>query len=239
MAEVERERLLLELARSNEELSQFARIASHDLKAPLNTIAQFSQLLLKRYKGKTLDQSAEDYLDLIISNAQRMSAMTSDLLRFSEVSSSSIFPAIPVRASGMVEMALANLQSAVEESGAVVTCADLPEVELESTLLVQLFQNLIGNAIKYRGKASPRIHIAAEEQGRYYLFSVKDNGLGIDKQHLERIFEPFKRLHGGEISGSGIGLAVCKKIVDRAGGRIWADSSPGQGSTFFFTLLRP
>lgn len=238
-AEIERERLLTELARSNDDLSQFAHTASHDLKAPLSTIVQFSQLLLQRYKGKILDESAEEYLNLVITNGRRMSTLTSDLLRFSEaMASPSLLPATSVKASGMVDMATANLQGDIEESGAVITCGALPEVKMDATLLVQLFQNLIANAIKYRSKDVPRIHIAAEELAGSYLFSIKDNGMGIERQHQGHIFEPFKRLHGSEIPGSGIGLTLCKKIVERADGRIWVESNLLQGSTFFFTLPR-
>ena len=235
-AEAEREHFMAELARSNEDLSQFTRIASHDLKAPLNTIAQFSQLLLNRYQGRVLDKSAEELLAFVINSAERMTTLTSDLLSYATVSFSPLVPAEPLRASTIVEVALANLQSEIEESGAIVTYNDLPEVKLESTYLVQIFQNLIGNAIKYRAKDAPRIHIAAEKQGNQFLFLVKDNAGGIPREHQERIFEPFKRLHGAEISGSGIGLAICKKVIERAGGRIWVESEPGQGSTFFFTL---
>jgi PAS domain S-box-containing protein len=236
--EQERERLVVELARSNEDLSQFARVASHDLRAPLNTIVQFSKLLLNRYKGKILDESAEEFLDLIIGSAQRMTLLVSDLLRYAKLSSSPLLPATAVSTGSMVKAALANLQSEIQETGAAVICDALPDVNLEGTLLVQLFQNLIGNAIKYRGNNASRIHIAAEEQGGYHLFSVKDNGIGFEEHHHERIFEPFKRLHGAGIPGTGIGLAICKKIIERAGGRIWVESEPGRGSCFYFTLPR-
>jgi signal transduction histidine kinase len=136
----------------------------------------------------------------------------------------------------MVDAALDHLKGQIEETGAVVTCDPLPEVNLEGTLLMQLFQNLIENAVKYRGKDVPRIHIGAGQERGCDFFSVRDNGVGIPEHQKERIFEPFKRLHGHKISGSGIGLAICKKIVERAGGRIWVESEPGKGSTFFFTL---
>ena len=238
-AEAERERLVAELARSNDDLSQFARIASHDLRAPLSTITQFLQLLLRKYKGRVLDESAELYIGLINDNTQRMSALTSDLLRLSEVSSdSSAVIAAPVEVDRTVKTALANLQAVIEESGAVVSWGSLPQVSMEETLLVQLFQNLIANAVKYRSKEEPRVRIEVKNHGDAYMFSVQDNGIGIEKKYQEQIFAPFKRLHGAEISGSGIGLAVCKKIVERAGGRIWVDSEPGGGSTFLFTLPR-
>lgn len=236
--EQERERLVMDLARSNDDLSQFARVASHDLKAPLNNIVQFSQLLLKRYKTAVLDETAEEFLDLIVSSAQRMIRLTSDLLRYAGLSSTPLLPAKPIRAKSMVEGALANLQGEIESTSAVVTCGTLPEVNLEGALLLQLFQNLIGNAIKYSKRDAPRTYIGAEEDGDYYQFSVRDNGIGIEAHHQDRIFEPFKRLHGTDIPGNGIGLAVCKRVVERAGGRIWVESALGEGSTFYFKLPR-
>jgi len=136
-------------------------------------------------------------------------------------------------------MALGNLQGEILETKAVITCDPLPEVQVEGTLLVQVFQNLIENAIKYRGKDAPRIHIGDGQEDGYYRFFVRDNGIGIEREYYGRIFEPFKRLHGREKPGSGLGLALCKKIIERAGGRIWVESEPGRGSTFFFTLPRP
>ena len=190
-AEVERELLLRELARSNEDLSQFAHVASHDLRSPLSTITQFAQLLLKRYKGQVLDEQAEDFLRFVISSAERMGTLTADLLRYAQVSSSPLALATPVTARLAVDLALANLQGEIQESGAVISCEALPELNLESTLLTQIFQNLIGNAIKYRGSDAPRIHIAAEKVGNAHRFSVRDNGLGMTRDQQSRIFEPF------------------------------------------------
>lgn len=235
-AEEERERLMTELARSNEDLSHFARAASHDLKAPLNTILQFAKLLSSRYKGKVLDETAEEFLGLIASSAQRMVTLISDLLRYATLSSSPAAPARVIRADSMVNAALANLEGVIRETQAVVRCGALPAVKLEEVLQIQLFQNLIENAIKYRGMDAPDIYIGAVEQDDCYLFRVKDNGIGIEESQRENIFKPFKRLHGFDIPGTGMGLAICKKIVERAGGSIWVESEPGKGSTFCFTL---
>jgi PAS domain S-box-containing protein len=225
-----------ELNRSNEELSQFAAIASHDLQEPLRMVASYTQLLGKRYKGK-LDQDADDFIGFAVDGAQRMQRLIQDLLAYSRVGTNG---ADLQNTSGeeALTAALWNLQGAITESGAVVTHQTLPAVVADASQLTQLFQNLVGNAIKYRGPGIPLIHISARPAaaGRWQ-FRVRDNGLGIEPEHFGRIFGMFQRLHGvDEYSGTGIGLAICKKIVDRHGGVIGVDSRPGEGSTFHFTL---
>lgn len=224
-----------ELRRSNEDLSQFAHVASHDLRSPLNTVVQFSQLLEKRY-GKLLGNGGRELLTFIIDAAQRMRRLIDDLLAYAKVSGELENSVLPVDANAVLEVALANVQNLIQESGADISHDALPSVRIGETYLVQLFQNLIANAIRYRGDATPRIHLSAVEQGSYWLFSCRDNGIGIDAEFHQQIFEAFKRLHGIERPGSGIGLAVCKRIVTRLDGRIWVESQAGQGSTFFFTL---
>jgi PAS domain S-box-containing protein len=211
---------IAELKRSNEELSQFAYIASHDLQEPLRMVASFTQLLAKRYKGK-LDQEADEFIAFAVDGAGRMQRLIHDLLAFSRVGTRG-GDLNPVESEQALQYALVNLSGAIKDSGAVVTSGPLPRVHAEETQLVQLFQNLIGNAIKYRATEVPRIHVAASpaEENRW-SFSVKDNGLGIDPRYSDRIFGIFQRLHKREeYSGTGIGLAICKKIVERHGGAI-------------------
>ena len=225
-----------ELKRSNEELSQFAAIASHDLQEPLRMVASYTQLLGKRYKGR-LDADADEFIAFAVDGTQRMKRLIQDLLAYSRVGTSGV----DLRSSSSQEAltsALWNLRGAIEDSGALVTHDALPAVLADASQLTQLFQNLVGNAIKYRGPEIPLIHIsvAASSAGRL-RFLVRDNGLGIDAEHFDRIFGMFQRLHGaGEYSGTGIGLAICKKIVDRHGGVIGVDSKAGEGSSFHFTL---
>ncbi len=234
-AEKEREQLLGELSRSNEELQQFAYIASHDLQEPLRMVASYVQLLENRYKGK-LDADADDFIGFAVDGAARMQKMINDLLIYSRVGTrGGSFE--PADCEAVLEQALVNLRMAVEESGAGVTHDVLPTVTADDSQLVQLFQNLIGNAIKFRGDETPHIHVLSEEKGGEWIFSVRDNGIGIDRQYAERIFEIFERLHTrSEYAGTGIGLAVCKRIVERHGGRIWVESEAGKGSKFYFTI---
>ncbi|MEG4584045.1 ATP-binding protein [Microcoleus sp. MOSTC5] len=224
-----------ELARSNAELEQFAYVASHDLQAPLATIASYAQLLEKRYKDQ-LDSQASKFIGNIVQGCTRMQTLIDDLLEYSRVGRSQK-PFQLTNCNHAVEQALANLQGAIRETQAVVTYNELPAVMGDISQLVQLFQNLVSNAIKYRHDAPPVVHITACKQEKDWLFSVSDNGIGIATQHQERIFQIFQRLHTQrEYSGTGIGLAICQKIVERHGGCIWVDSEPDRGSTFHFTL---
>ncbi len=225
-----------DLRRSNAELEQFAYVASHDLQEPLRMVASYTQLLERRYKDK-LDSDAQEYIAFAVDGTVRMKQLINDLLMYSRVGTHGR-DREPTDCDTVVEHALANLKTAIEECGARMTVDPLPTVLADGVQLGQLFQNLIGNAVKYRGSnGTPEIHVGAAEQDGEWLFSIRDNGMGIDPQYAERIFVIFQRLHGkGEYSGTGIGLAVCKKIVERHGGRIWVDSAPEMGSTFYFTL---
>ncbi len=224
-----------ELARSNEELEKFAYVASHDLQEPLRTITSYTQLLEKRYQGK-FDPDADEFFGFIVDGASRMRQLITDLLTYARVGSKPK-SLEPTNCDTLLNSALSNLQAALHDSQGVVTYDPLPSVMADSTQLSQLFQNLIGNAIKFRGKEPPRVHISAKQQGGDWVFSVSDKGIGIEPEYVERIFIIFQRLHSrSEYSGTGIGLAVCKKIVERHGGRIWVESEPQKGSTFYFTL---
>jgi PAS domain S-box-containing protein len=227
---------VLELQRSNEDLQQFAYVCSHDLQEPLRVISNFTQLLAKRYSGKVLDEDAHEFIDFTLDATKRMHQLINDLLLYSRVETKGQgFENVDSRQ--VIDIALSNLSVAIQESGAVITAHELPVVRGDSSQLVQLFQNLIGNAIKFRSDKLPVIEITAEPQGGMWKFAVKDNGLGFDIKYLDRIFVIFQRLHERETyPGSGIGLAVCKKIVERHNGRLSADSKPGQGASFFFTL---
>ncbi len=230
------ERQTQELARSNAELEQFAWVASHDLQEPLRMVASYTQLLGKRYKGK-LDSDADEFIEFAVDGAARMRRLINDLLELSRVGTrGKDFQTTDCEA--MYDRALVNLQALVEDSGALVTHDRLPTVMGDGTQLGQLFQNLIGNAIKFRRDDEQlTVHVGAERQDGNWVISVRDNGIGIDPQYAERIFVVFQRLHGkGHRPGTGIGLAVCKKIVERHGGRIWVTSLPNEGSTFNFTL---
>ena len=225
-----------ELNRSNEELGQFAYIASHDLQEPLRMVASYTQLLSRKYKGK-LDADADAFISFAVDGANRMQRLIQDLLSYSRVGTKGQ-EMLEISCEGALDSALVNLRGAVEASGALVTHDTLPTVLADETQLVQLFQNLVGNAIKYQNSGIPRIHIsAAKNGGKKWVISVKDNGLGIDPQYFEKIFGMFQRLHKREeFAGTGIGLAICKKIVERHGGSISVESQPGQGSTFRFAL---
>lgn len=231
----ERKHMEDELRRSNAELEQFAYVASHDLQEPLRAMAGMVQLLQQRYRGQ-LDERADQYIDLAVEASTRMQALINDLLTFSRVDRrGKPFEAVPLQTS--VETALKNLAVAVQESRAQVTWEALPTVRADGGQMVQLFQNLIGNAIKFRGGKEPRIHIQARQVEDTWQVSVQDNGIGIEPQYFERIFQVFQRLHTrAEYPGTGIGLALCKKIVERHGGAIWVESTPGAGSTFHFTI---
>ncbi len=223
------------LARSNEELKQFAYVASHDLREPLRAIAGFSALLAQKYVGQ-LDQDADEYIRFMTDAATRMHAMINDLLSYSRVD----MQAEPFRSCDMqqmLKMAQSNLLTTISEHQAQITHGVLPVVQADTTQVIQLLQNLIGNAIKFHGSEPPRVHVTAERRGTEWLFSIADNGIGIDPRHAETIFQIFKRLHVSEkYPGTGIGLAVCKRIVERHGGQIWLENNDGPGSTFCFTL---
>jgi two-component system, chemotaxis family, sensor kinase Cph1 len=224
-----------ELARSNTELQQFAYVASHDLQEPLRMMASFVQLLAKRYKGQ-LDADADEFIDYIVDGAARMQRLINDLLNYSRVGSRGKDFA-PTDCAAVLRTVCANLRAAIEESGAVVITDPLPTVIADETQLVQLFQNLLSNAIKFRGDKPARIYIGAERRANEWLFRLRDNGIGIEPQYVERIFLIFQRLHGrSRYPGTGIGLAIAKKIVERHAGRIWVESELGKGSTFYFTL---
>jgi light-regulated signal transduction histidine kinase (bacteriophytochrome) len=226
---------LLDLERSNQELEQFAYVASHDLQEPLRMVASYTQLLEKRYKNQ-LGQDAKDFIRFAAEGASRMQRLINDLLVYSRVGSRGK-PPEPTDFHTLLGQAIANLSLVIEENHAVVTSDQLPMVTADVSQMVQLLQNLIGNAIKFRGEESPRIHVSAEEKGSEWIFSVKDNGIGIDPQFKERIFIVFQRLHSREkYPGTGMGLAICKKIVERHGGKIWVESEVDKGSTFYFTV---
>ena len=224
-----------ELACSNAELEQFAYVASHDLQEPLRMVSSYVQLLARRYKDR-LDSDADDFINFAVDGANRMQALIKDLLAYSRVGTKGK-SLEPTSCETVLDLTLANLQFAIEENSARVTHDPLPTVLADQSQLVQLFQNLIANAIKFRGEEAPHVHLAAEKHEGGWLFSIRDNGIGIDEEYGERIFEIFQRLHGrDDYSGTGIGLAICKKIVDCHGGRIWVTSNPGGGSAFYFTL---
>jgi PAS domain S-box-containing protein len=224
-----------ELNRSNVELERFAYIASHDLQEPLRMVASYTQLLARRYKGK-LDADADEFISFAVDGAQRMQRLIQDLLLFSRVGTQGV-ELVETSSEDALQSALVNLRSAVKASGALITHDPLPAVMADEMQLVQLFQNLVGNAIKYQKPGVPTVHISATRSGSKWDFSVKDNGLGIEPQYFEKIFGMFQRLHKREeFAGTGIGLAICRKIVERHGGTITVESQPGQGSTFHFVL---
>ena len=223
------------LRRSNHELQQFASIASHDLQEPLRSVGNFAGLLKGRY-GDQLNEEAKDWLDRIVNAAQRMSQLVRDLLAYSRVESRAE-PFQSVDCNAVVDEVVRGLSAAIEESDATVTRGDLPTLFADRTQLGQLLQNLIANAIKFRGNEPPFIHIGVEEQNGHWRFSVRDNGIGIAPRFQQQIFEVFRRLHRGEkFAGTGIGLAICRRVVHRHGGDIGVVSQPGEGSTFFFTI---
>jgi light-regulated signal transduction histidine kinase (bacteriophytochrome) len=224
-----------QLERSNAELEQFAYVASHDLQEPLRMVTGYTSLLSKRYRGR-LDLAADEFIDFAAEGANRMRVLINDLLTYSRVTSQAAEPA-PVDCQLILRETLSALEVSIQESGANLTHDGLPTVQGDRVQLGQLFQNLISNALKYRNGQEPRIHVGCERREREWLLFVRDNGIGIDERFAEKIFVIFQRLHTREqYPGTGIGLAVCKRIVERHGGRIWVESTPGNGATFFFTL---
>jgi len=225
-----------ELKRSNAELEQFAYVASHDLQEPLRMVSSYTQLLMRRY-GDKLDGDAKDFTAFIVDGATRMKQLIEDLLAYSRVGTrDKNFK--PADSESSLKRALTNLRAAIQDSGATVTQDKLPTIPCDEVQLAQLFQNLIGNALKFRKPdAAPAVHVGAADQGAEWEFMVRDNGIGIEPQYFERIFMVFQRLHDkGEYPGTGIGLAIVKKVVERHGGRIWVQSQPGAGTTFHFTM---
>jgi PAS domain S-box-containing protein len=225
-----------ELKRSNDELQQFAYVSSHDLQEPLRMVTSYTQLLAGRYKGR-LDSDADEFIAFAVDGCNRMQGLIKDLLAYSRAGTNGKV-LHEISAENALKEALANLRATIDQSGAVVTRDALPAIRTDEMQLTQVFQNLVGNAIKYRGAEVPHVHVSATKNGgNEWTFSVRDNGLGIDPQYYERIFILFQRLHGrDEFEGTGIGLAICKKILERLGGRIWVESQPEKGSTFYFTL---
>jgi two-component system sensor histidine kinase/response regulator len=232
---IELEARAKELERSNTELERFAYVASHDLQEPLRMVSSYTQLLQRRYKGR-LDQDADEFIAFAVDGVTRMQLLINDLLDYSRVGSRGK-ELVPTASAVMLDRALANLQPSIEETGAVVTRSELPVVLADPTQLVQLFQNLIGNAIKFHSEAAPRVDVSAIRRGARWELAVADNGIGIEPQYHDRIFVIFQRLHTKErYPGTGIGLAICKKIVERHQGTLSVESRLGGGSTFRFTL---
>jgi len=235
-ADDERERLLRELRQSNEDLAQFASVVSHDLQAPLRVLTSYTQLLSQRYAGK-LDETADQFIGVILGGAASMQELIQSLLRYAQAGDEALMR-VPVSVDAIIDGVRSNLDLELEESGAELIHGPLPVVTADAVQLLQLFQNLVANAIKYsKPGVRPRIEIkATRSDNNFYRFEVRDNGIGIDPRYFDVIFAPLKRLHGANIPGSGIGLAVCRRIVERQGGRIWVTSERGKGSTFVFIL---
>ncbi len=224
-----------ELKRSNEELERFAYVSSHDLQEPLRMVTLYSQLLERRYKD-SLDDDADDFIEYIVENAKRMKYLIDDLLEYSRITSQAKeFENINL--DKVLESVLSNLSIIIIENNVNVTHDSLPTVFADKNQILQVFENLITNAIKFRGKKSPKIDISAKKSDKEWTFAVKDNGIGIKPEHQKQIFEVFKRLHTREeYPGTGIGLSIVQKIIEKHNGRIWVESEPGKGSTFYFTL---
>lgn len=230
----ERKRMEDEMLRSNEDLQRFAYVAAHDLRSPLNSALSLATLLERRLKGR-LNEDESNILALSIQSMKRLGVLMQDILTYSEMSNvPSPQTLVPIDES--LQIALANLHHHIENNQADISLGTLPNIAVDRTQIAMVFQNLIGNALKYRGEEAPRIRVDAVQKGNQWQVSVSDNGQGFEAQYAAQIFEPFKRLHGPDVPGSGIGLATCKRIVERTGGRIWAESELGIGSTFHFTV---
>ena len=228
-------RTLADLKRSNTDLQQFAYVASHDLQEPLRMVASYTQLLEERYQDK-LDTDAKEFIQFAVDGALRMQRLINDLLSYSLVGARQK-PVKPTDCNSVLSQVIANLSVTIEQNNVIITNDDLPTVMADASQMQELFKNLVGNAIKFRSEHAPRVHVSAKQNGNKWLFSVQDNGLGIDPQYNDKIFLIFQRLHSKEeYPGTGIGLAICKRIVERHGGKIWVDSNVGMGSTFYFTL---
>jgi len=236
LGELKLKRSSEELARSNSELEQFAYVASHDLQEPLRMVTSYCQLLERRYKDK-LDDDGQEFIRYAVDGAGRMQTLINDLLTLSRVGSSDRTDEL-VDFKEVLSQALDNLKASIDETGAIVTHGELPVITAEGRQMVQLLQNLISNSIKYRGEQSPQVHVDAEQIDSKWQFSIQDNGIGIDPKYSDRIFGIFERLHAkDEYPGTGIGLALCKKIVERHHGRVWFESKLGEGATFYFTVV--
>jgi signal transduction histidine kinase len=222
------------LVRSNEQLRRFAYVVSHELQEPLRMVKSYTQLLASRYHGK-LDKDADDFMTYSIQGVNRMESFIRDMLSYSQAAEAGL-EMKATTAKAVLDWSLLELDSIIRESGAEVTIGTLPVITCDPSRLAQVFNNLIGNAIKYRAEAPPRIEIAAVDQDDMWRFSVKDNGVGIDPKYASTVFALFKRLHGRETPGSGVGLAICKQIIENHGGEIWVESQAGHGSTFYFTI---
>ncbi|MFW9876126.1 MAG: ATP-binding protein [Candidatus Thorarchaeota archaeon] len=234
-SELQFNEILLDLRRSNEDLQQFAYVASHDLQEPLRAIVSFSQLLEDKYKDK-LDKDAKDFIQFITDGAKKMNNLIKDLLAYSRITTHAK-PSELIDLEIILKDALFNLQESIKESGAIITYDKMPTLKVDKTQFMQLFQNLISNAIKFRREEPPKIYIGVQIINEELLFSIKDNGIGIESKYFDRLFNIFYRLHTKEeYPGTGIGLPICKKIVQRYGGKIWVESEFGKGSTFFFTI---
>jgi PAS domain S-box-containing protein len=230
-----RKRAEEELRRSNEELERFAYVASHDLQEPLRTVASYVQLLSRRYRDK-LDSDALEFMDFAVGGVRRMQQLIGDLLAFSRVGTRGA-PLVPTDLGPVMRSTLDSLHASLEESGAHVTTDAMPTVVADAGQIQQLLTNLVGNAVKFRGAAPPRVHVGVVRAERMWAITVQDNGIGIAPEYFDRIFVIFQRLHSREeYAGTGVGLAICKKIVERHGGRIWVESSLGQGARFSFSL---
>ncbi len=225
-----------ELARSNAELEQFAYVASHDLQEPLRMVASFTQLLSERYKGQ-LDEKADQYISFAVEGASYMQKLIDDMLSYSRVTTRAK-PFQLTSFEAIVQKAMSNLRMSILENKALISTDSLPSLRVDESQMVQLFQNLIGNAIKFHTDQPPEIHISARQENNEWIFTVKDNGIGIDPRYFERIFVIFQRLHSKRSAypGTGIGLAICKKVIERHGGNIWVESAPNAGATFYFSL---
>lgn len=225
------------LVRSNAQLRRFAYIVSHELQEPLRMVKSYTQLLASRYAGQ-FDEDADEFIGYTVQGVTRMEAFIRDMLSYSQAAEGGL-DLKPNSCQMVLDWSLMELEAALKESGAEITHAELPIVVCDPMRLSTVFKNLIGNAIKYRGEGPPRIHVSARDEGALWRVSVKDNGIGIDPKYAESIFGLFKRLHGRELSGSGVGLAICKEIVEHHGGRIWVEVTEGPGSIFHFTVPKP
>jgi light-regulated signal transduction histidine kinase (bacteriophytochrome) len=219
----------------SDELQEFAYALTHDLQEPLRLVVNFTQMLAQEYQGK-LGEDADKYIGYSVEGALRIEALLNGLLNYLELSERDSDRSSLIDCNHVLAQAVLSLQTAIQQSGATVTSEPLPTVQSQEAMLAQIFQNLIGNSIKYRGQAAPTIHISAEKTAEEWLISVRDNGIGIAPADFEFVFGMFRRLHGREIPGTGIGLALCRKLVERQGGRIWVESKKGSGATFKFTI---